>query len=66
VNIVCDPQSIPELHTILDSDVIADHNVIFDEYLRADITVGADLCTRQYHAKLPDTRTFANSLALYV
>ncbi len=57
-NIVFDPQSIPELHATLDGDVIADHNVILDKHVRADVTVGADLCARQYHAKLPDARTF--------
>lgn len=58
--------AVPKLHTALDGYVVANHHIIFNQYLRTDIAVRTNLGFCKNYAKLPDARAFTNIIALHI
>jgi len=64
-DVVADRDAIPQLNSALDGAPIADHDVVFDKTVVADIAVSPDLRSRQYMRERPNTGPGAYILALY-
>jgi hypothetical protein len=65
-NVVAYTQSIPKLHTAFHGDAVAYDNIVFDEAMRANITVAANLGAGQHGNKLPYARPRADVRGLNV
>lgn len=69
--IILDAQSVPELHTAFHCDAVADHDVVFDENVIADVAVATNVGVWQYMCESPDAcsranlRTFADALWMH-
>jgi len=63
-HIVGHAQSIPELHARLHRDSVAQHDVVLDEHVIADVAIASDPSARQYMSKRPDSSPGADVLTL--
>src|SRR4051794_16585626 len=63
-HVVLEPQAVPELDSALDRDPIAQHYVIFDEGVVADVAVAAQDRARQHVGKRPDASARTDVAAL--
>lgn len=65
-NVVFDSNPVPQLYAGFDRDTVTYDDIVFDQTMRADIAVGADLSAGKHDGELPDAGVEANVRGLGV
>src|SRR5207248_6671861 len=64
-DVVFDAHAIPDLHTALDGDAVADHDIVFKKSVIADVAILSHESARQNMGKRPDPGAGTNSLTFH-
>jgi len=60
-NIVINPQTVPYLNTAFYCNSVANHNIVLNKYMIANITIASDCSPRKDVSKSPNARTISDS-----
>ena len=60
--IISHAKTIPQLNAALDRNPISNYDIVLNENMRTDITVGSDSCPGKHDHKLPDPCAIANGI----
>src|SRR6266511_9874 len=63
-HIIFESKAVPDLYAALDRDPVADHDIILDENMIANVAVGANDSTRQDVNERPDPSAGTNATRL--
>jgi hypothetical protein len=59
-HVIFKPETVPDLHSALDRDPVADYDIVFYEDMIADIAIGTNLSTWENMRKGPDSCIITN------